>query len=189
MREAASTQTRGNRATEDLSSNQFTKIAHPLGRQLLVESFLMTLGPRRGESLVKLKSQVFKGEASILGNARTTDGPVASQGIKLLSVYLMISIGFLSFILVQVVNTALQNFHAFQRTATASSSRRFRIHGKVTVMPSHVPHDRAFSATVCPSHAVKGGLVAKRAAAQMGQPSPGSGSTGGRAASPRQWRP
>ena len=49
-------------------------------------------------------------------------------------------------------------------------------------MPSHVPYERArdsaLPVAVSSSHAVKGGLVVKRATGQKAQPGPGSGSTG-----------
>ena len=58
----------------DLSSNQATYLAHPLGRQLLVDNFLMTPGPRRGEPFAKLKSKVSKSKAAVLDSARTDSG-------------------------------------------------------------------------------------------------------------------
>ena len=66
---------------EDLNSNQAADFVHPLGSQLLVDSSLMTPRPHRGEPLAKLESKVSKVEDSVLGSARTSVGPDASQGL------------------------------------------------------------------------------------------------------------
>ena len=60
------------------------------------------------KTFAKLQSKVSNGKALILGNARTGNGPVTGFVFQVISVYLMISIGFLSFILGQVVNTVSQ---------------------------------------------------------------------------------
>ena len=79
-REAASSRMRGSRVAEDLNSNQATDFAVPLGCQLLVDSSLKTPRPPRGKPLAKLESKVSKGKYSVLGSARTSVGPDASQG-------------------------------------------------------------------------------------------------------------
>ena len=73
---------RGNKAVEDLNSNHVMDFAHPLESPLLVDSPLMTPGPRQGEPFAKLESKVLKGEALILGSVSTCDGPVESKGFS-----------------------------------------------------------------------------------------------------------